>query len=340
MGRREGAGVNAGPALVTGAGGFIGGQVVLALRRRGVRVRAAVHRPEHVRRFRGVDGVEAVVLELLDRRSLARAVEGTSELYHFAASLDARGAPAALQEVNVEGTRALWECACAAGVGRLLYCSSAAVYGLLAAGDGPVSEAAVPRAVEPYGRSKLLGERAAQEVSDRAGARTTVIRPVAVFGPGEETRLGRALRRAAVTRIVFGGPFRRTGFSFVHVEDVAEAAVHLLRTPALGREVYNVTVERPIAFDDALRAYRRALGRDGLRHVRARVLAGLSAALQAHPAVGRACTRVLPRKVAFTVWRPGFDVTYCSQRLQATGYRFRWVDFEAVIGSCLAEAAT
>ncbi|MCK5641125.1 MAG: NAD-dependent epimerase/dehydratase family protein, partial [Gammaproteobacteria bacterium] len=207
-------------ALVTGASGFVGRQLVATLLRRGIPVRAAIHNAVSVRHFKGLGGFETTVVDILDRRSLLGALDGITEVYHLAAQVDARARHNELYRINVEGTRNVWECSAEAGVRKALYCSSASVYGLLASSARQITEDVQPRAVEPYGRSKLMGEAVALEIGNLTGPATVVIRPAAVFGPGNLTDFGRSLRKASVSRLISAGTDRSWKFSFVHVEDV------------------------------------------------------------------------------------------------------------------------
>ena len=315
-------------ALVTGAAGFVGRWVVRALRTRGVPVRAGVHSAGDRALFAGDTQVEAVTLDVLDRQSLLRALQGVDRLYHFAALLDPKASSDDLFRVNAEGTKRVWQCAAARKVAAALYCSSTAVYGLLAGAEQPIGENVLPRAVEPYGRSKLSGEAAALEMAKKTGLPTMIIRPVAIFGPGQTTAFGHALRNAAVSRILLAAGFLGKQFSFVHVEDVAEAAVHLLESPDDGTRAYNVAAEKAVAYNDAFRAYRNALHRSGRPLLRARALALVSLAVQRVPGL-------FLGRIGFQLWHPGFDFVYSSKKLCATGFRFKWPSFEEVILSCI-----
>jgi nucleoside-diphosphate-sugar epimerase len=282
--------------------------------------------------------VEAAPLDLMDRDSLMRALEGVDTVYHFAALVDSGASKEDLRRTNVEGTRNVWSCAAACGVPKALYCSSAAVYGLLAKSSQPISEDVKARAVEPYGNSKLRGEWAALEIAAGSGPETVVIRPAAVFGPNEHTPFGGALRSAAASKILLAGGFQRKRFSFVHAEDVAEAAVYLMHAGTTNGEVFNVAVNDPVLFEDALEAYIRVLDRAGLPAAKTRRLAAIS--WLAHK-VGapRWLARIGGGRLAFGIWHPGFDVTYSSSKLLAAGFRFQWGDFEDVLLSCIATEA-
>jgi nucleoside-diphosphate-sugar epimerase len=322
-------------ALVTGAGGFVGRHVVRSLHERGYRVIAGVHAPRDCGAFAGLDGVETVHADVLDRRALDQALGGVDEVYHVAALVDAHKPRAQLQLVNAEGTRNVWECAARQGVGRALYCSSAAVYGLLSRSSRPIDEGVPARAVEPYGRSKRLGEEAALAVAARTGVHTVVIRPVAVFGPGEHTPFGNALRAAAVSRLLVAGGFESKSFNYVHVEDVAQAAVFLLQRDSPNGTTYNVCAPQPIPYEQALREYIRMLKRAGASHARVKMLARISEALHSRPSLLRWLRRSSSDRFFFPVWQLGFDMQYSSAKLCATSFRFVWTDFQEVLFSCL-----
>jgi len=256
-----------------------------------------------------------------------------------------------LREVNVTGTRRLWEAAAIAGVDRLVYCSSTAVYGLAAGRGEPITERELPRALEPYGRTKLEGERAALGVAAATGAATTrpvatraattraatiIIRPAAVFGRGDHTAIGATLRRVAVSRIVLPGADGDWAFSYVHVDDVVGAAIHLAGCPDAAGQTFNVAVEPPVNFGEAFAAYRRALRRLGARRWRERALAAISAGAHGAGRLTRRLGAPLQRRYAHSLWRPGWDLTYSSARLRTTGFRFTRTDFCDVLERCLS----
>lgn len=327
--------MNGRTALVTGAAGFVGRTLVRALSEAGYRVRAGVHRANGSEVFAGRSGVEPVTVDILDQPSLSQAMAGADEVYHFAALVDSHQSREHLTKVNVVGTRNVWEAAASCGVKRALYCSTTAVYGLLSSSSTAITEDSRPRSVEPYGNTKLLGESTALDVAARTGLHTTIIRPVAIFGPGEHTPFGRQLRNAAFSKLLLAGGFQGRGFNYVHVEDVAAAAVHLMARDHPSGEVFNVCVNDPISFEDAFRAYIRVLGKAGRSYSHIRFLAVCSAFLHRFPQVLTWTSALLGEQYAFRIWHPGFDLNYSSAKLLGTSFRFRWTDFEEVFGSCV-----
>jgi nucleoside-diphosphate-sugar epimerase len=321
--------------LVTGAAGFVGRHVVRALLDARFCVKAGVHHERDRKSLARLGDVEPVTVDVLDAGSIHQAMEGAEHVYHCAALLDARAPRELLVEVNAAGTRRVWECAAASGVRKALYCSSTAVYGLLSRRDEGITEQVRARAIEPYGYSKILGEEAALDVAAHTGLHTTIVRPVAIFGPGERTKFGSLFRDAALSGLLSAGGFRDRSFNFVHVEDVAAALVHLAERDLPGGEIYNVAVEKPILFEEAFRIYRRVLRAAGRPYARARLFAEISALLHRYPWALRRISALVRDRHMFRIWRPGFDLTYSPAKLLRTSFRFKWEEFEWVFASCL-----
>ena len=214
------------PTLLTGATGFVGSAVARALLARGHAVRALVRPAGDRRNLAGLD-VQLAEGDLTDTASLARAVAGCRYVAHVAA--DYRiwvPDPEAMLRANVEGTRALMQAAMAAGVERVVYCSSVAALGLTKNGAPadevtPVSEDSV---VGIYKKSKFRAEQAVLALV-RAGLPAVIVNPAAPVGPRDikPTPTGRMVADAAAGRMP---AYVDTGLCVVHVDDVAEG--HLL----------------------------------------------------------------------------------------------------------------
>ncbi len=126
-------------ALVTGASGFIGSNLVRVLLEDGVTVRALIEPEVGVQNLNGLE-VELVTGDLRDPASLIEAVRGCDTVYHLGAIFD-YWLPVAAEmfRVNVEGTVYLMRAARAAGVHRVVHCSSVAALGTLP-GEEPATE--------------------------------------------------------------------------------------------------------------------------------------------------------------------------------------------------------
>jgi dihydroflavonol-4-reductase len=212
--------------LVTGATGFVGSAVAHALVARGHDVRVLV-RPTSDRT--NLAGLAATPVEgdLTDAASLARAAAGCTALFHVAA--DYRiwvPDPAAMLAANVAGTEALMRAAMAAGVARVVYCSSVAALGLTKDGTPadettPVSEEAI---VGIYKKSKYRAEQAVLRMVRNEGLPAVIVNPAAPVGPRDikPTPTGRMIADTAAGRMP---AYVETGLNVVHVDDVAEGHI-------------------------------------------------------------------------------------------------------------------
>jgi dihydroflavonol-4-reductase len=183
-------------ALVTGATGCVGANVVAALVERGHAVRA-MHRPTST--LQALDGldVERVVGDLLDPASLARAMVGCDVVFHVAAVSDYWRTPAGvIYRVNVEGTRNVVEAALRAGIERLVYTSSVGALGVPPDGRLLDERGAfnLPPGRFPYGHSKHLAEGVVREAAAQ-GLDAVVVNPAAVIGPRDVNWIGGSLLR-------------------------------------------------------------------------------------------------------------------------------------------------
>lgn len=209
-------------AFVTGAGGFVGSNLVEALLAAGWRV-IAMHRAD-------VDGgrlaalpVERVIGDVTDYRSLRAALPAQVDaLFHVAGntSLSARHRAEQLR-VNVKGTRNVVKAALETGARRLIHTSSLVAYGLH---GGTVTEDTPPRGLGSpinYVRSKALAEREIRAGISR-GLDAVILNPGHVIGRHDLRNWSRVFRLVDGGRLptVPGG-----GGSFCHVQSVVDAHV-------------------------------------------------------------------------------------------------------------------
>jgi dihydroflavonol-4-reductase len=220
---------------LTGATGFVGSAVARVLAARGHRLRLLVRPTSDRRNLSGVEA-ELALGDLTDPASLARAVSGCRYVFHVAA--DYRfwvPDPEPMLRANVDGTVAVMRAAQAAGVERVVHCSSVAALGWTT--DGTPADETTPTNeadfIGPYKRSKFLAERAVMDLVRQEGVPAVVVNPSAPVGPRDikPTPTGKMIRDAAAGRVP---AYIDTGLNMVHVDDVAEGHVLALERGRIG----------------------------------------------------------------------------------------------------------
>lgn len=172
------------------------------------------------RRGEGADDAEWHVLDVRDP-AIAEKLRGADVVVHLALDLDLETDPAARTAYNVRGTQTVLTAAAAAGVHRVVVCTSAMVYGALPENDVPLSEDAELRATaDATGVGDLLEiERlAARAPRAHPGLNVTVLRPAVLVG-GTDTALTRYFESPRL--LVVAGS--RPTWQFCHVDDLVSA---------------------------------------------------------------------------------------------------------------------
>ena len=223
---------------VTGGTGFVGSHFIDVALAAGHEVRALTRRPQPDR-----EGVTWVDGSLSDRDSLRELVDACDAMVHIAGILNARDR-AAFDAGNVAGTLNVLAASTAAGIHRFVHVSS------LAAREPKLSM---------YGASKAKAE----ELVERSGLDWAMVRPPAVYGPGDRETLD--LFAMARRGIVLLPPKGR--LSIVHVDDLARLLLALAEPDAPAK----ITIEpddgkpRGWSHDEFAQALGAAVGRKGIR---------------------------------------------------------------------------
>jgi GDP-D-mannose 3',5'-epimerase len=196
-------------AVVAGAGGFIGGHLVVALKKMGYQIRAVDKKPLN-QWYQVTDGVDNLVLDLNIRENCYKAVNGYQEVFNLAADMGGMGFIEAHKAdcmlsvlINTHMLLASKEC----GIERFFYSSSACVYN----GDKQIdtenpglkeADAYPALAEDGYGWEKLFSERMCRHFMEDFGLTTRVARFHNVYGPHGTYDGGREKAPAAICRKV------------------------------------------------------------------------------------------------------------------------------------------
>jgi 2-alkyl-3-oxoalkanoate reductase len=172
-------------ALVTGANGFLGRQVVSALLARGVEVRAMVRPATRLEALGWPSSVDVFRADLRTSRELGRAFEGVDVLLHLAAVVS--GGEDAQFAGTVVGTERLLDAMATSACRRLVLCSSFSVYNYSSIGrildeDSPLHQTPDVYTRDGYTISKWSQERVTRRFVEKHGWELTVLRPGFIWG--------------------------------------------------------------------------------------------------------------------------------------------------------------
>jgi UDP-glucose 4-epimerase len=216
--------------VVTGGAGFIGSNLVGALVARGDRVTVIDDLSSgFARNLEPYPGVRLMEASVLDEEAVATAVDGAQAVFHLAASVGNKRSldnPLVDSQVNVLGTLNVARACRRAGVRKLVYSSSAGVFGELK--HLPIRE---DHPVEPdslYGASKLAGEKLCLAYGKLYGVKTIALRYFNVYGPNQRFDQYGNVVPIFVFSLLRGEPITVFGDGeqtrdFVSVRDVVQA---------------------------------------------------------------------------------------------------------------------
>ena len=226
---------------VTGAGGFLGPVVVDALARQGARVQAIIGPPGEPARI--PPGAAYVAqADICDAAAMAKLVADVDAVVHLAGPASVAASfqdPARTVRVHAEGTAAVLQACRAGGVRKLVYVSSAEVYGQPL--RSPVGEQHPLSARSPYAAAKIGGEKLIEAWGHAFGLRAVILRPFSIYGPGAspESLIPRIIgmaRRGLPVVLRNLKPVR----DYCFVTDVAEAVALACSVQRSELDIFNI----------------------------------------------------------------------------------------------------
>ncbi len=225
-------------ALVTGACGFVGSHMLDLLIEKGIEVRATDLESAN-RGYVDKLGVEFTPSDLTRKGTLRPALQGADYVFHIASVFNYSAPWSLLYQVNVEGTRNLYEVALETNPEIVVHWSSGAIYSRRKK-ELPTKETAPIEPSNNYEKSKWMQEQIALEFYGKYGLPVTVMRPATIYGP--RGRYGLMipmfmLARGELRAIPGSG---KTIGAFVHVKDVVDCALFLASKKEAVGESYNI----------------------------------------------------------------------------------------------------
>ena len=232
--------------LVTGAAGFLGAALANTLADQGHQVigldNMSTSSPNELS-----PNIHFTRGDISDRPKLWTLLQDVDCVYHLAARVlvpESMLYPAEYNLVNTGGTVNLMEAVRDAGVRRVVFISSGAIYGNQEI--QPLTEEALPNPKSPYAVSKLAAEYYVRTIGQQAGIETVCLRVFNAYGPGQQippsytpvvpSFLKQALQKGT---IVIHGAGSQTR-DYVYVDDVVQAMITAGIAPAIDGEIINV----------------------------------------------------------------------------------------------------
>jgi UDP-glucose 4-epimerase len=258
--------------LITGGAGFIGSHVVEHLQGQ-AEVRVLDNLCSGFKHNLSGFHCDFIQGSIRERAVVRRVMEGVDYVFHLAAMTsvaESMQKPVECAEVNTIGTLIMLEEAARAKVKKLIYSSSAAIYG-----DNPATpkvETMVPEPKSPYAVSKLDGELYCQMFTREGRLQTACLRYFNVFGPRQDPQsqyaaavpifIDRAVKNEPITIYGDGEQTR----DFIYVTDVVAANVFSARQSSM-TGVFNVAYGRCITINNLAKTICRLTGsRSEIKH--------------------------------------------------------------------------
>jgi 2-alkyl-3-oxoalkanoate reductase len=220
--------------LVTGGTGFVGGAVAQRLRSENCAVRALVRRNSDTAALTAA-GCELRYGDITDAASVQQAMEGVDAAVHCAAFASDWGPSETFVQVNVEGSRHIFDAALQCGVKRVVHISTADVFGIYT--DGRVIDDTFPLKETGflYSDTKAEADKMALAYAQERGLSVAVIRPMWVYGPGDRTFLPELVDAMRKHEMVFFGSAHNT-IPLCYIDNLVDAIIFTLtRDEAVGQ---------------------------------------------------------------------------------------------------------
>ena len=312
--------------LVVGGSGFIGTRLIAVLLERGHTVTNfdCVQPPTDHAAF--VEG------DVRNVKQLTSAAAGHDAIVNLAAAHRDDVQPVSLYtEINVDGARSVCEAATTAGISRVVFTSSVAIYGLDKVNP---TEEFEPDPFNEYGRTKLQAEEVfTRWAADDDSRSLSIVRPSVVFGEGNRGNVHTLAAQVASGRFIqVGSGSNRKSMSYVG--NIVEFLANCLENPA-GVRITNFADKPDLSTAELVALLRETLGRTRGSSVKLPLAVGVFAG-HCFDALGKITRRQFAIS-AIRMRKFAAETTVGTDRLEATGYTPRYTLKESLTRTLAAE---
>jgi len=244
--------------LVTGGTGFTGKALVKTLLDQGHKVTALDYKEGIKTRELQDWGAKVVIGSVTDRDIVSQCMQGVDVVQHLAAAFRELNVPESYyDEVNVEGTRIVLEEAQKVGVKKFVYCSTCGVHGNIE--NPPGGEDSPINPADYYQRTKYRAEPIVLDFH-KQGMPCTIIRPAAIYGPGDPERFWMIFKR--VKKGVF--PMFGNGKTLYHplyIDNLVDALILTMKSGVGDGEAYLIADDEYVEIEDLVVRVSKAMGK-------------------------------------------------------------------------------
>jgi nucleoside-diphosphate-sugar epimerase len=241
--------------LVTGGTGFTGTALVRRLLEEGHSVVALDYKEGLACDALRAQGAQVVIGSVTDPAAVERSVKGVEFVFHLAAAFRELNVPNSFyDEVNVEGTRIVLQAAKRERVRKFIYCSTCGVHGNVH--RPPADEDAPIRPADYYQRTKYEAEPLVKR--EAGDMEVVILRPAAIYGPGDPERFFMIFKRVAKgTFPMFGSG--RTLYHPLYIDNLVDAFLLCMPQGAGNGREYLIADEKYYPIEEIVQAVARAL---------------------------------------------------------------------------------
>jgi nucleoside-diphosphate-sugar epimerase len=242
--------------LVTGGTGFTGKALVKRLLDEDHQVVALDYKEGIKTEELKAWGAEVVIGSVTDKKTVEHCMEGIEIVHHLAAAFRELDVPDNYyDEVNVGGTKNVLAAAHKSGVKKFIYCSTCGVHGNI--DNPPGGEDAPIQPADYYQRTKYEAEPIVNEYSKK-GMPTVILRPAAIYGPGDPERFYMIFKRVAKGMFpIFGNG--KTYYHPLYIDNLIDAFVQCMEDGRGDGEAYLIADDQYIEIEQLVREVAQAL---------------------------------------------------------------------------------